>query len=86
MLPIIDKLGGRLQLFEKLVDSGLRVKTKEAVRMWEQRGQMPGNAIVHCMELAEKEGVSYSSKDFRPKKKERRAATSRVFRSLPSRT
>ncbi|PWC57815.1 hypothetical protein TSH7_25035 [Azospirillum sp. TSH7] len=61
--PIIEKLGGRKAAHEKLRSRGYD-HTIHAIRMWEARGSMPGDAVVMLLGIAEDEGTPAQSSDF----------------------
>lgn len=61
--PIIRKLGGRQAVTEKLHARGHDIGF-HALRMWVNRGTIPGDAVPHLMAIAEAERVDYGAKDF----------------------
>ena len=63
--PIIEKLGGRERVFAMLSDGEDGQKTLDAIRMWVQRGSIPGAAQRRLMEEADRQGVEYTADDFR---------------------
>lgn len=68
MIPILEKLGGRLAVFEKLRARQCDVETVDALRMWESRGVIPGKYVPEVMAIAEEDGVSYEASDFQEKR------------------
>jgi hypothetical protein len=64
--PIIDRLGGLDSAFEVVRSPRTNIKTKGAIRMWAQRGGIPGACIVALMEEMDARGESYSHVDFTP--------------------
>ena len=63
--PIIEKLGGRDAVFGLLRDRpGVKVKTSDTIRMWIQRGSIPGPAQRALMAAADQRQVPYSAQDF----------------------
>ncbi len=63
--PIIAKLGGRAAVFEKLRAFGF-AGTIHALRMWNGRRSIPGDAIVLLLRIAETDGVATCADDFLP--------------------
>lgn len=61
---IIEKLGGRPAVSAALRESGARTHSVDAIRMWAQRGSIPGNALRALLAEAERKGVEISSDDF----------------------
>lgn len=61
--PIIEKLGGREKVFELLKSAEL-IKTIDAIRMWIQRGTIPGNAQRELMAEADRRMLGYDASDF----------------------
>jgi len=61
--PIIQKLGGREVVFEQLRER-CGLQTIHALRMWRQRGQIPGQYMLALLEMAEREGIPYCARDF----------------------
>lgn len=62
--PIIEKLGGRGAVFERLKKAGHAIGTADAIRMWPVRGQIPGDATRRLMEFAEADKIDYQAEDF----------------------
>lgn len=62
--PIIEKLGGREAVFERLKEAGHAIQTSDAIRMWPVRGQIPGDATRRLMEFAETDKIEYRAEDF----------------------
>ena len=62
--PIIEKLGGRVAVFDALHSRNGHPATVDALRMWRARGQIPGDATRDLMALAEELGIRYSASDF----------------------
>lgn len=73
--PIIEKLGGRGVCFHKLQARGY-LKSVHAMRMWGsgRQGQIPGDAAVLLMEIAEAERVKFVAEDFKFAVDDQRAA------------
>ena len=73
--PIIEKLGGRDVCFDKLQARGY-LKSVHAMRMWGsgRQGQIPGDAAVLLMEIAEAERVEFVADDFKFSANDQRAA------------
>lgn len=71
--PIIQKLGGRKAVFEE-IRAPLGLTTLRSMGMWVSRRSIPGEAIVHLMGLADRQGVSYGPEDFVINSKRQRAA------------
>lgn len=65
-IPIIQKLGGRRELFPKLRQLTDKWTTEDALRMWEMRLSIPGSAYPYLMQIADSEGVAYTPTDFIP--------------------
>lgn len=65
--PIIEMLGGRDAVFERLKDP-CRLKTKDAIRMWAKRGNIPGSAYAALWRLAEEQGIECRPADFELRK------------------
>lgn len=65
LFPIIDKLGGREAVHEKLAARGF-THSVHALRMWEARKSLPGDAIVLLLKIAEDEEVETISADLEP--------------------
>lgn len=63
--PIINKLGGREAVFERLSGKGL-VRTRDAMRMWgsRNRGVIPGDCARELMRMADEQGIAYTAADF----------------------
>jgi len=61
--PILTKLGGRTAAFEKIQLLGFE-KGAAAVRMWEQRRRIPGDAVTLLMRVADAAGIEYCASDF----------------------
>jgi hypothetical protein len=63
--PIIEKLGGRDKVFERLRELGL-AKTPRAIGMWSapDRGVIPGDAARELMRWADELKIDYSVRDF----------------------
>ena len=66
MIPVIEKLGGRDEVFNMLQSAGFKIRTKDAVRMWQMRGKIAGGAIVPLMQISRKLGIVLSPEDFLP--------------------
>ena len=62
--PIIEKLGGRDAVLKRLRARGVDIKSTDALRMWAQRGQIPGHAQQALMAIAEMDGIGYGAADF----------------------
>lgn len=81
--PIIGRLGGREKVAAELARLGHKIGV-DAIRMWQARGTIPGDAVPLLMHIAEAKGVKYAASDFaladgseadpRPKRRRRRAA------------
>jgi hypothetical protein len=61
--PVIEKLGGRQQAAEIVSARGKPV-TADAVRMWCQRGQIPGWARHALHQHFDEQGVAVMASDF----------------------
>lgn len=60
---IVDKLGGPTVVSDELKRSGVN-RSVDAIRMWDVRGQISGQAIIALMQAAERKRVPYKAKDF----------------------
>lgn len=63
--PIIQKAGGRKAITEIVTHPTHGRVGIHAVRMWEQRGRIPGYAIADLLEWCERSGISFTQADFR---------------------
>lgn len=61
--PIIGKLGGRDAVVRQLKKRGHEIGW-DAVRMWAQRGTIPGDAARVLMRIAEEERIRFAAADF----------------------
>jgi hypothetical protein len=61
--PILSKLGGQDAVHAELTKRG-HIIGRDAIRMWRQRGRIPGDAATALMAIAEEMSVGYSSQDF----------------------
>jgi len=62
--PIVQKLGGRQAVFERLQKAGRKIETVHAIRMWIARGKIPGDAQRLLMAECEQAEIPYSAADF----------------------
>lgn len=69
MIPAIQKLGGRKAVADRVSRArsadGKKPIGPHAVRMWEQRGSVPGYAVLELMAWAQREGLPLKLDDFR---------------------
>lgn len=63
--PVIEKLGGRDEVFELLKQAGYPIRTVDAVRMWGARGTIPGDAARLLMEACDQRRIAYQAPDFK---------------------
>ena len=63
--PIIEKLGGREAVFDLLKGQPeVKVNSLDTIRMWIQRGSIPGSAQRALMAAADEQRLPYSAQDF----------------------
>lgn len=76
--PIIQKAGGREAIAEIVTHPTKGKVGVDAIRMWEQRGRIPGYAIADLLRWSEAAKVPISESDFRtmPRKRLRKRRAS----------
>ena len=61
---IVERLGGRQAVFDRLKAAGHDLKSTNALRMWLVRGSIPGDAQVLLMRFAAADGLAFGANDF----------------------
>lgn len=65
-IPIIEKLGGYIAAYEALKPHLPRAIGADAVRMWKQRGSIPGYGMIALAAAAKKKGIEFDPGDYTP--------------------
>lgn len=74
---IFQKMGGRKSAFVELERNGYQVASEDTLRMWEQRGSIPGWAILALMAICQKLSIQYSYTDFKNNPRRKPSANSK---------
>lgn len=68
-IPVIEKLGGYVVVYNRLRKLGFEAKTPDSVRMWANQKGVPGNGMRLLMRILAEEKIEYTLDDFSIKTK-----------------